>query len=58
MLVRQRIREMHPQQRILIIADDPATTRDIPRFCHFMGHILLATDIHPPEPYRYLISKS
>ena len=28
----------------LIIADDPATTRDIPSFCEFMDHTLIASE--------------
>jgi tRNA 2-thiouridine synthesizing protein A len=41
----------------LITADDPATTRDIPAFCRFMEHELVASDTSV-EPYRYLVKKS
>ena len=40
----------------LIIADDPATTRDIPGFCTFMEHELVAKETDG-LPYRYLIRK-
>ena len=41
---------------LLIIADDPATTRDIPGFCTFMEHELVAKETDG-LPYRYLIRK-
>ena len=44
-------------ETLLIIADDPATTRDIPGFCRFMEHELVAQETEA-LPYRYLIRKS
>ena len=41
MLVRKNIRHMNEGEVLLILADDPATTRDIPSFCQFMEHTLL-----------------
>ncbi|WP_298668475.1 sulfurtransferase TusA, partial [uncultured Haemophilus sp.] len=38
MLVRKNIRHMNAGEVLLILADDPATTRDIPSFCQFMEH--------------------
>ena len=38
MLVRKNIRHMNEGEVLLILADDPATTRDIPSFCQFMEH--------------------
>ena len=43
-------------ETLLIIADDPATTRDIPGFCTFMEHELVAKETDG-LPYRYLIRK-
>ena len=40
MLVRKNIRHMNEGEVLLILADDPATTRDIPSFCQFMEHTL------------------
>ena len=57
MLTRLAIRKMAAGQTLLITADDPATTRDIPAFCRFMEHELVASDI-TAEPYRYLVKKS
>ena len=44
MMVRKTIRKMDDGETLLILADDPATTRDIPGFCRFMEHTLLAAD--------------
>lgn len=57
MMVRLTIRKMQPGQTLLIVADDPATTRDIPAFCRFMDHQLLAADTDQ-LPYRYLLKKN
>jgi tRNA 2-thiouridine synthesizing protein A len=56
MLVRLQIRKMQVGETLLIIADDPATTRDIPAFCRFMDHQLVASDT-ATLPYRYLVKK-
>ena len=57
MMIRLTIRKMQPGQTLLITADDPATTRDIPAFCRFMDHELLAQDV-TTLPYRYLLKKN
>lgn len=57
MLVRAAIRKMEVGQVLLIIADDPATTRDIPGFCEFMEHELVGSEI-AEIPYRYWVRKS
>lgn len=56
MLTRKTIRHMQEGEILLIIADDPATTRDIPSFCQFMDHQLLKSDTAEP-PYRYWVKK-
>ncbi|WP_339053448.1 sulfurtransferase TusA [Arsenophonus endosymbiont of Crataerina pallida] len=56
MMIRKMVRQMVEDETLLIIADDPATIRDIPAFCRFMEHQLLAEEIQQP-PYRYLIRK-
>ncbi|MCC5852055.1 MAG: sulfurtransferase TusA [Alkalimonas sp.] len=56
MMTRLAIRKMAVGETLLIIADDPATTRDIPSFCRFMDHQLLASDT-TELPYRYLVKK-
>ena len=56
MMVRKTVRLMQNGEVLLVIADDPATVRDIPSFCRFMDHTLLASETENP-PYRYLIRK-
>ncbi len=56
MLIRGRIRKMVIGDTLLVIADDPATIRDIPAYCRFMEHPLIASDTSE-TPYRYLIEK-
>lgn len=56
MMVRKTVRKMRKGELLRVIADDPATTRDIPSFCRFMEHTLIEADTEQ-IPYRYLIRK-
>lgn len=56
MMVRKTVRQMAAGETLLIIADDPATTRDIPSFCEFMDHTLISSET-TQIPYQYLIKK-
>ncbi|GAB6264019.1 sulfurtransferase TusA [Photobacterium sp. CCB-ST2H9] len=56
MMVRKTVRKMADGETLLVLADDPSTTRDIPSFCRFMDHTLLAADTES-LPYRFLIRK-
>ena len=56
MMIRKTVRKMADGETLLVIADDPATTRDIPSFCQFMDHTLLASDTSK-TPYQYLLKK-
>ena len=56
MLVRKNIRHMNEGEVLLILADDPATTRDIPSFCQFMEHTLLAIETQD-IPFKYWVKK-
>ncbi|SQD79430.1 sulfurtransferase TusA [Moritella yayanosii] len=56
MMVRKTVRKLDEGQTLLIIADDPATVRDIPSFCLFMDHTLVASQTEQ-LPYQYLIKK-
>jgi len=56
MMVRVKLRNMAVGESVEVTADDPATTRDIPSFCHFMNHTLV--EQHTDTlPYRYVIKK-
>ena len=56
MMVRKTIRNMKEGEILLVTADDPSTTRDIPSFCRFMDHQLIAAQTEQ-LPYQYLIKK-
>ncbi|CAH0541931.1 sulfurtransferase TusA [Vibrio marisflavi] len=56
MMVRKTVRKMEDGEVLLVKADDPSTTRDIPSFCRFMDHQLLDSQIEE-TPYLYLIKK-
>ncbi|RUO63197.1 sulfurtransferase TusA [Pseudidiomarina insulisalsae] len=56
MLIRAAIRRLEHGALLEVIADDPATTRDIPSFCRFMDHELVLAET-TRAPYRYVIRK-
>ena len=56
MMVRKTIRKIANQETLLVKADDSSTTRDIPSFCRFMEHELVAQQTDN-KPYIYLIKK-
>jgi tRNA 2-thiouridine synthesizing protein A len=56
MLVHQSIRKMSVGDQLLVIATDPSTQRDIPKFCTFLGHELVLAE-QEGALYRYLIRK-
>lgn len=56
MMVRLNIRKIANGETLLVTADDPSTTRDIPSFCRFMEHQLIASQVEQ-KPYLYLIKK-
>jgi tRNA 2-thiouridine synthesizing protein A len=56
MLLHKKFREIAAGTQVLVIATDPSTTRDIPKFCAFLGHELLNTE-HDDKTYRYHIRK-
>jgi len=41
MLLHNKIRDIADGDVLEVVATDPATQRDIPRFCTFLGHDLL-----------------
>lgn len=58
MMLHNKVRDMKPGDVLEVIATDPSTTRDIPKFCNFLGHELLAQETQSEgKEYRYLIRK-
>lgn len=57
MMVRKHIRNIASGDTLLVSCDDPSTMRDIPSFCRFMEHELVAQQVDQ-LPYLYVIKKS
>ncbi|MBR9912502.1 MAG: sulfurtransferase TusA [Gammaproteobacteria bacterium] len=57
MLLHNEIRRSKAGATIKVIATDPSTERDIPRFCQFLGHELLSMS-QQEGLYCYLIRKA
>jgi tRNA 2-thiouridine synthesizing protein A len=56
MLLHKKIRELHAGELLQVIATDPSTKRDIPKFCLFLGHELVSTT-EDGTTFRYCIRK-
>lgn len=56
MVVRNKMMDMTSGQVIKIIATDPSTSWDFPKFCKFLNHELLRKE-EDEEEYRYWIRK-
>ncbi len=60
MLLHKKMRELQPGDLLLVLATDPSTTRDIPKFCTFLGHELLSASEEAGasgSSFRYSIRK-
>lgn len=57
MMLHNKIRDISPGDVLEIVATDPATTRDIPKFCTFLGHELMAQEDSAGK-YRYFVKKA
>lgn len=56
MLLHKQVRELSAGGLLKVIATDPSTQRDIPKFCLFLGHELVEQQIQADQ-YHYLIRK-
>ena len=56
MLLHNLFRDIAVGDTVQVLATDPSTTRDIPKFCTFLGHDLLEQDEFEGQ-YRYLLRK-
>jgi tRNA 2-thiouridine synthesizing protein A len=57
MLLHKAVREVGEGQLILLLATDPSTQRDVPKFCHFLNHELLE-QTQEGEVFRYVIRRT
>lgn len=56
MLLHKKVREIPEGEVLVLVATDPSTTRDVPKFCLFLGHELLSSQ-EDDGVYRYSIRK-
>lgn len=56
MMVRKQVRAINDGDVLIVHTDDPASVRDIPSFCRFMGHQLLAHQ-SDTSPFVFVIKK-
>lgn len=56
MLLHKAVRAMTVGDVVEVTATDPSTERDIPKFCHFLGHKLLSSN-QQNGVYTYIIEK-
>lgn len=57
MLLHNKVREMAVGELLQVVATDPSTQRDIPKFCTFLGHELVEQAVLEDQTYEYLIRK-
>jgi len=57
MMLHNAIRDMAVGELLQVLATDPSTQRDIPRFCAFLGHELVEQG-EAEGVYRYVIRKA
>lgn len=56
MLLHNKLRDMATGETVEVLATDPSTRRDIPKFCLFLGHeLLLQTE--EGQDFRYVLRK-
>lgn len=59
MLLHKAIKTVAVGECLYLMATDPATLRDVPKFCRFLQHELVAQIEEPePEQYHYLIRRN
>lgn len=57
MMLHSKVAEMEAGELVQVVASDPATKRDIPKFCRFLGHELVSQEEND-QKFFYVIKKS
>lgn len=57
MMLHKAVKEVPEGELIQVTATDPSTKRDIPKFCHFLGHELVSQSETETE-YQFIIRKN
>lgn len=55
MMISEIIEEMASGQCLQVICTDPASLRDVPKYCLALGHPLLDSKTDTDQTYRFLI---
>lgn len=56
MLLHNIFRDIEIGDQVKVVATDPSTQRDIPKFCNFLGHDLLQQE-EVGDEYHFLLRK-
>ena len=56
MMLHNAINAVAPEKVIEMVATDPSTLRDVPKFCEFLGHELIGQSQNE-QIYRFYIRK-
>lgn len=54
MMLHNKIREMQQGDVLEVVATDPSTKRDIPKFCAFLDHTLIEHEERDQKYYYYI----
>jgi tRNA 2-thiouridine synthesizing protein A len=58
MMLHSKVREIEIGEVLLVLATDPSTQRDIPKFCTFLGHELVEQiNENEKQKFSYYIRK-
>ena len=57
MMLHNKVRDIAAGEVLEVIATDPSTQRDIPKFCNFLGHQLLDQQEKDKKYYYYIQKK-
>lgn len=57
MMLHAAVRKANSGELIRVIATDPSTTRDIPKFCQFLGHTLERQEQRGEGEYIFEVRK-
>ncbi len=57
MMLHQQFKKMAGNTCVELIATDPASWRDVPKFCHFLGHLLIKKEKRSDHFYYYIRKK-
>lgn len=56
MLLHNKMAEIEEGSLLAMVATDPSTQRDVPKFCRFLGHELIKV-LEQDDKFYYLIRK-